>query len=93
MAKSGHKKTGHSHEYERLNPGAVPGNPHRPETSYGMDKGKAGGTYGDAENTPGDDDDDLNPGGQSPEKVSERPNVSTVRPEDYPLKDRKDSQA
>ena len=58
-----------------------------------MDKGKAGGTYGNAENTPGDDDDDLNPGGQSPEKVSERPNVSTVRPEDYPLKDRKDSQA
>ncbi|WP_447526618.1 hypothetical protein [Parasphingorhabdus sp. NYA22] len=58
-----------------------------------MDKGKAGGTYGDAKNVPEKKDDDLTPGGKSPDRVSDRPNVSTVRPEDYPLKDRKDSQA
>ena len=28
------------------------------------------------------------PGGQPPEPVEERPNVGTVKPEDYPLKDR-----
>ena len=28
------------------------------------------------------------PGGQPPEPVEERPNVSTVTPEDYPRKDR-----
>ena len=93
MTTSDKKKTEHLHEYERQNPGAAPGTPHRPESSYGMDTGKAGGTYGDAETFPEDEDDDGTPGGKSPEEVSDRPNVSTVRPEDYPLKDRKDSQA
>ncbi len=37
------------HEYERKNPGAKPPTPHRPDSAYGMDKGKAGGTYGTAE--------------------------------------------
>ncbi|NIJ17963.1 hypothetical protein [Sphingobium vermicomposti] len=31
-------------------------------------------------------------GGQEPEDVEDRPNVGTVRPEDYPEKDRDDSQ-
>lgn len=93
MAKSDHKKTGHSHEYERLNPGAAPGTPHRPDSSYGMNKGKAAGTYGDAENAPKKQNDGVNPGGKNSEKVRDRPNVSIVRPEDYPLTKRKDSQA
>lgn len=93
MTASDKRNTKHSHEYERQNPGAAPGTPHRPETSYGMNSGKAGGTYGEADSFPEDKEEDGTPGGQSPEEVSDRPNVSTVRPEDYPLKDRKDSQA
>ena len=88
-------KNQHRHEYERENPGGSTGTPHRPDSSYGMSKGKADGTYGDAENAA-----DLNkdkdaaegtPGGQKPEKVDDRPNVSTVKPEDYPKEQRKDS--
>ena len=58
-----------------------------------MSKGKAGGTYGDAENAADQnkDTDGETPGGQKPEKVSDRPNVSTVKPEDYPAKQRRDS--
>lgn len=85
----------HRHEQERLDPGAAPGTPHRPDSSYGMSKGKAGGTYGDAEDWPKKDKDKdkdyTTPGGQAPEKVSDRPNVSTVKPEDYPEEQRKDS--
>lgn len=92
MSKSGKKTAEHAHEYERLNPGAEPANPHRPEPSFGMNKGKAGGTYGDADTFPEKDREDLNPGGQPPEKVSDRPNVSTVRPDDYPAEQRKRSQ-
>ena len=79
------------HQYERDNPGAAPGTPHRPDSSYGMSKGKAGGTYGGSDDRPKQDGDDSTPGGQAPEKVSDRPNVSTVKPEDYPLQQRKDS--
>ena len=67
-----------------------------------MSKGKAGGTYGDAEDWPKKDKgkdrdqdrdkDHTTPGGQAPEKVGDRPNVSTVKPEDYPKEQRKDSQ-
>lgn len=81
----------HHHEYERENPGAAPGTPHRPDSSYGMNTGKAGGTYGGSEDRPKQDGDEETPGGQPPEKVSDRPNVSTVKPEDYPAEQRKDS--
>lgn len=96
---SKNEKNQHRHEYERKNPGAAPGTPHRPDSSYGMSTGKAGGTYGDAEDAADlkkDKDTDKDaaegtPGGQEPEKVSDRPNVSTVKPEDYPAKQRKNS--
>jgi len=95
MASNIEDKNKHRHEYERLNPGAAPGTPHRPDSSYGMDKGKAGGTYGDAEDAADvDKDEDADaetPGGQAPEKVSDRANVSTVKPEDYPAEQRKNS--
>ena len=83
----------HNHEYERLNPGADRPNPHRPESSYGMNTGKAGGTYGDAdgEYTAASAEGDTSaptPGGQPQEKVDDRPNVSTVEPEDYPAEQR-----
>lgn len=81
-------KNEHRHEYERENPGASRGTPHRPDSSYGMSKGKAGGTYGDAAEPDGDGE---TPGGQKPEKVGDRPNVSTVKPEDYPKQQRRDS--
>lgn len=84
-------KNDHRHEQERLNPGAAPGTPHRPDSSYGMNKGKAGGTYGGSDDRPKQDGDADTPGGQPPEKVSDRPNVSTVKPEDYPAEQRKDS--
>ena len=96
MASNIEEKNKHRHEYERLNPGGAPGTPHRPDSSYGMDKGKAGGTYGDAEDAAkmdkdrveDPDDDAETPGGQPQEKVSDRPNVSTVKPEDYPKEHR-----
>ena len=96
-------KNEHRHEYERENPGGTTGTPHRPDSSYGVSKGKAGGTYGDAEDAAelkkdkdagkntGKDAGGGTPGGQKPEKVSDRPNVSTVRPEDYPKQQRRDS--
>jgi|GEM_PF-1134314 len=92
-------KNEHRHEYERENPGGTTGTPHRPDSSYGVSKGKAGGTYGDAEDAAdlnkdqdtGKDPDGKTPGGQKPEKVDDRPNVSTVKPEDYPKQQRKDS--
>ena len=56
-----------------------------------MSKGKAGGTYGDAEDAAEPDGDGKTPGGQKPEKVGDRPNVSTVKPEDYPAEQRRDS--
>ncbi len=34
------------------------------------------------------DENRSTPGGQPPERVEDRPNVGTVRPEDYPLEDR-----
>ena len=82
------------HEYERLNPGAETPSPHRPEFSHGMDSGKSGGTYGDADKkSPKEKDPDRSSGtgGQPPEKVEDRSNVSTVRPEDYPDEKRKNS--
>lgn len=95
MASNIDDKNKHRHEYERLNPGGAPGTPHRPDSSYGMDTGKAGGTYGDAEDAADvDKDDDADadtPGGQEPEKVGDRPNVSTVEPEDYPEDQRRNS--
>lgn len=93
MASNIEDKNKHHHEYERLNPGGAPGTPHRPDSSYGMDKGKAGGTYGDAEDAADveEDGDAETPGGQPQEKVGDRPNVSTVKPEDYPADQRRDS--
>lgn len=32
--------------------------------------------------------DDQTQGGQEPEKIEDRPNVGTVKPEDYPAQDR-----
>ena len=84
-------KNDNRHEQERLNPGAAPGTPHRPDSSYGMNKGKAGGTYGGSDDWPKQGGDADTPGGQPPEKVKDRPNVSTVKPEDYPAEQRKDS--
>jgi len=81
----------HHHEYERENPGAAPGTPHRPDSSYGMSKGKAGGTYGGSDDRPKQEGEDSTPGGQEPEKVGDRPNVSTVKPEDYPKEQRRKS--
>ena len=90
MARKDENKT-HHHQYERDNPGSAPATPHRPDSSYGMDTGRAGGTYGDADDRSKQDGDEETPGGQAPEKVGDRPNVSTVKPEDYPAKQRRDS--
>lgn len=90
MAKKDDKNQ-HRHEYERKNPGATPGTPHRPDSAYGMSRGKAGGTYGDADDRPKQDGDEETPGGQAPEKVGDRPDVSKVRPEDYPREQRRNS--
>lgn len=85
----------HHHQYEREHPGSAPGTPHRPDSSYGMDTGKAGGTYGGSDDRPkqdgAEDIPEETPGGQAPEKVEDRPNVSTVKPEDYPAEQRRDS--
>lgn len=48
---------------------------------------KREGPLGDAipsKNAP----DDQTHGGQKPEKIEDRPNVGTVKPEDYPAEDR-----
>lgn len=50
-------------------------------------KGPRRGPLGDV--LPSDaDPDPRTSGGEPPEKVEDRPNVGTVKPEDYPLKDR-----
>jgi len=43
------------------------------------------------ENKRDDDDPAATPGGLKPEKVEDRPNVGTVKPEDYPEREREES--
>ena len=76
-----------------LNKGdTMPGN----ENGLDSDKGQSEelprrGPAGDVQ--PNDDDvDPRTRGGQSQEDVEDRPSVGTVKPEDYPVADRADSQ-
>lgn len=52
-----------------------------------MDGQKRSGPLGDAIPS-ADAPDEQTSGGQKPEKVEDRPNVSEVKPEDYPEADR-----
>lgn len=58
-------------------------NQDQPETAPGVDRG----TFGDA----GHDNTEIDPrtcGSRKQEDVDDRENVSTVKPEDYPMQDR-----
>jgi len=47
-------------------------------------------TTADLTRTDRTDERNETPGGNKPEKVEDRPNVGTVKPEDYPEEDRRD---
>ena len=81
MEKRFKMNTKKSYDYERSNPGAAPGTPHRPDSSYGINKGRAGGTYGDAKIPSTNDDDDLIPVRKSPERKNYRSNVTSAQPD------------
>lgn len=66
-------------EYDRLNPGSTQTNPAGAAAHPETPDGSAGKHTHDDEAGSND-----KPGGQKPEKVEDRPNVSTVTPGDYP---------